>query len=121
VRIVQRLGRLYNQLDYPHTLRELFQVAWDFPSVEAPPYLEQLSPERDRYGRVVAFVYAGDTGHSVQQAMLEQHPYSIAIIDWRMPPGWDGVDTAMRIWTCCPELQVILCAAPARCDPAAPR
>ena len=34
--------------------------------------LEQLSSERDRYGRVVAFVYAGDTGHSVQQAMLEQ-------------------------------------------------
>ena len=52
----QRLGRLYNPLDYPSTLRELFQVAWDFPSVEAPPYLEQLSPElyRQECQRVAA-------------------------------------------------------------------
>ena len=52
----QRLGRLYNPLDYPSTLRDLFQVAWDFPSVEAPPYLEQLSPElyRQECQRVAA-------------------------------------------------------------------
>jgi endonuclease YncB( thermonuclease family) len=34
--------------------------------------LEQLGPERDRYGRVIAFVYAGNDRRSVQQAMLEQ-------------------------------------------------
>lgn len=34
--------------------------------------LEQLGPERDRYGRLVALVYTDDQGPSVQQTMLEQ-------------------------------------------------
>ena len=41
----QRLGRLYNAADYPESLRGLFNVEWDFPSVEPPNYLQQLSPE----------------------------------------------------------------------------
>ncbi len=40
----QRLGRLYNPADYPHSLRGLFKVEWDFPSVEPPQYLRELSP-----------------------------------------------------------------------------
>jgi endonuclease YncB( thermonuclease family) len=34
--------------------------------------LEQLGPERDRYGRLVALVYTDDQVASVQQTMLEQ-------------------------------------------------
>ena len=34
--------------------------------------LEQSGSKRDRYGRVIAFVYTEDTGQSVQQAMLER-------------------------------------------------
>jgi len=41
----QRLGSLYCEADYPVTLRGLFEMAWDFPSVEPPDYLRQLSPE----------------------------------------------------------------------------
>jgi hypothetical protein len=40
----ERLGRLFNPADYPESLRGLFDVAWDFPSVEPPPYLQQLNP-----------------------------------------------------------------------------
>ncbi len=40
----QRLGSLYNPADYPTTLHGLFGVEWDFPSVEPPDYLRQLSP-----------------------------------------------------------------------------
>jgi hypothetical protein len=40
----RRLGRLYCAADYPESLRGLFDMAWDFPSVEPPPYLQQLSP-----------------------------------------------------------------------------
>jgi len=39
-----RLGRLYNPGDYPATLIGLFDVAWDFPSVEPPDYLRDLNP-----------------------------------------------------------------------------
>ena len=41
----QRLGDLYNPADYPATLLGLFEMSWDFPSVEPPSYLRQLSPE----------------------------------------------------------------------------
>jgi len=39
-----RLGRLFNPADYPPSLASLFDVAWEFPSVEPPEYLRQLSP-----------------------------------------------------------------------------
>ena len=39
-----RLGSLYNDQDYPESLRGLFAVAYDFPSVEPPDYLVALSP-----------------------------------------------------------------------------
>ncbi|MFO1045227.1 MAG: hypothetical protein U0941_25910 [Planctomycetaceae bacterium] len=41
----QRLGELYCVSDYPDSLTDLFAVEWDFPSVEPPDYLRQLSPE----------------------------------------------------------------------------
>lgn len=40
-----RLGSLFNPADYPPTLRGLFDVAWEFPSVEPPSYLMQLRPD----------------------------------------------------------------------------
>lgn len=39
-----RLGRLFNAADYPESLHGLFAVAWDYPAVEPPDYLRQLSP-----------------------------------------------------------------------------
>ncbi len=41
----QQLGRLFNPGDYPDSLRGLFEISWEFPSVEPPNYLRQLNPE----------------------------------------------------------------------------
>ena len=41
----ERLGDLFDSSDYPTTLVGLFAIEHDFPSVEPPPYLRQLSPE----------------------------------------------------------------------------
>jgi hypothetical protein len=41
----QRLGALFNAGDYPESLRGMFEVSWDFPSVEPPDYLQQLNPQ----------------------------------------------------------------------------
>jgi hypothetical protein len=40
-----RLGRLFNPADYPPSLQGLFGIDWDWPSVEPPDYLLQLSPD----------------------------------------------------------------------------
>lgn len=52
----QRLGRLYSAADYPDSLAGLFALEWDFPSVEPPQYLRELSPElfRQEQARVTA-------------------------------------------------------------------
>ena len=52
----EQLGQLYNPADYPSTLGSLFEVHWDFPSVDPPEYLRQLSPElyRQECQRVTA-------------------------------------------------------------------
>src|SRR5690606_30836659 len=41
----EQLGRLYNPEDYPASLEGLFEMTWDWPSVEPPDYLRQLNPE----------------------------------------------------------------------------
>ena len=41
----RRLGRLYNPDDYPPEVRGMFQVQWDFPSVEPPSYLMRIAPQ----------------------------------------------------------------------------
>jgi PAS domain S-box-containing protein len=47
----------------------------------------------------------------VKQALQEGRPYALAFIDVRMPPGWDGIETTVRIWEACPDLEVVICTA----------
>lgn len=41
----ERLGDLFDRSDYPTTLLGMFAIEHDYPSVEPPDYLRQLSPE----------------------------------------------------------------------------
>jgi len=41
----------------------------------------------------------------------ESRPYSMAFVDMRMPPGWDGIETANRIWERDPDIQIVVCTA----------
>ncbi len=47
----------------------------------------------------------------VRKAIENGEPYAMAFVDGRMPPGWDGVETASNLWQVDPDIQVILCAA----------
>ena len=47
----------------------------------------------------------------VEKARDEGKPYAVAFVDMRMPPGWDGVETAQRLWEIDPELQIVVCTA----------
>ena len=46
-----------------------------------------------------------------RRALLEGRPYSVAFVDMRMPPGWDGVETIENLWKVDPEIQVVVCSA----------
>jgi signal transduction histidine kinase/AmiR/NasT family two-component response regulator len=47
----------------------------------------------------------------IEKSLQEGHPYAMAFVDVRMPPGWDGVETTAKIWQKYPELQVVICTA----------
>lgn len=47
----------------------------------------------------------------VEKALSEGRPYSMAFVDVRMPPGWDGIETIQHIWRSHPDLQVVICTA----------
>ena len=66
----QRLGSLYNEADYPPSVVGLFEIAWEFPSVEPPSYLRELNPQlyeaecdrvRSRFTEAVAMAEAAFT------------------------------------------------------------
>jgi diguanylate cyclase (GGDEF)-like protein len=47
----------------------------------------------------------------VQRSLEERAPYSVAFVDMRMPPGWDGLETIQRLWGVDPEIQIVICSA----------
>lgn len=60
----------------------------------------------------IASAHQGHEGLALlRQALEEGAPFSLAIVDMRMPPGWDGMETIKRLWRADCRLQVIICTA----------
>lgn len=56
--------------------------------------------------------YQGEDGYQkVLLAKKENNPYTLAFVDMRMPPGWDGLKTIEQIWAVDPDLHIIICTA----------
>lgn len=49
--------------------------------------------------------------HCVKDKLQSGEPYDLAIVDMRMPPGWDGLETIEKLWELDTELQVVICTA----------
>ena len=47
----------------------------------------------------------------VRKSIAQGHPYALAFMDVRMPPGLDGVETTAKIWEIDPDIQVVICTA----------
>ena len=61
--------------------------------------------------------YQGQEGLDlIEKSLLENRPYSMAFVDVRMPPGWDGVETTSKIWKKYPDLQVVICTTYSDCS-----
>jgi CheY-like chemotaxis protein len=60
----------------------------------------------------LSHAYAGAAALKlVEGAVLAGDRFSVAFVDMRMPPGWDGVETIRRVWGVDPAVQVVLCTA----------
>lgn len=47
----------------------------------------------------------------INRALKEGNPYSLAFVDIRMPPGWDGIETIKHIWELDRDIQIVICSA----------
>ena len=47
----------------------------------------------------------------VKKALSIRRPYSMAFVDMRMEPGWNGIETIRQLWLVSPDLQIVLCSA----------
>jgi CheY-like chemotaxis protein len=82
--------------------------------------LVKISSARDKKNssssRMPCFqVDSADQGENglrlIEESLLEHRPYSLAFVDVRLGPGWDGIETTCKIWQKYPDLEVVICTA----------
>ncbi|HEX5790926.1 MAG TPA: response regulator [Luteolibacter sp.] len=47
----------------------------------------------------------------VRKAIRNGERFAVVFMDVRMPPGWDGIETAKHLWEEDPDLQIVICTA----------
>jgi len=92
----QRLGSLYQPADYPPQLAGLFDLSWEFPSVEPPSYLARLAPEvyQQECRRVQARFE--EAVRLAEEAFTEELRRLVAHLLERLTPGPDGQAKVFR-------------------------
>ena len=78
-----------------------------FGEVEAAP---EPAPELPTY-RCDSVFQGAAALENVKDAVANGESYALAFVDIRMPPGWDGVETILRMWAVDPNIQMVLCSA----------
>jgi two-component system NtrC family sensor kinase len=82
------------------------------PPGSGPDSLVRERPSRHKYVFEIDSALQGREGvEMVQKALQEGRPYAMAIVDMRMPPGWDGLETIERLFQADPALEICLCTA----------
>lgn len=93
----ERLGRLYHPGDYPEALIGLFEVSWDFPSVEPPDYLRELSPALYEAERARVAARFDEAVQMAEQAFLEEFARLVGHLTERISGvGEDGKPKVFR-------------------------
>jgi hypothetical protein len=85
----ERLGRLFNPGDYPGTLVGLFDVGWEFPSVEPPDYLRDLNPELYEAERARVVARFDEAVHLAEQAFREEFARLVSHLSERVSGSGD--------------------------------
>jgi two-component system NtrC family sensor kinase len=65
-------------------------------------------------GAVFELSFASQGQEALKMVVANQSPgtrFALAFVDMRMPPGWDGMTTILKLWETDPELHVVICTA----------
>ena len=91
-----QLGSLFNPTDYPDSLQGMFQVAWDFPSVEPPDYLRQLNPDVYRQECERVSSRFDEAVHLAEAAFVEELQSLVSHLTERLSGQADGKPKVFR-------------------------
>lgn len=84
----------------------------DLDKLRAEVFEDSSVPARNERAYNMDFALQGEEGcEKVRIALAEGRPYSLAFVDMRMPPGWDGMETIKKLWELDEDLQVVVCTA----------
>ncbi len=100
--------------DFRKVLGGAAQITESFRSLEAALFEDRSSSKQESGACEYELdsAYQGQEAlHALQRAKAEGRPYSMAFVDVRMPPGWDGIETISRLWKEDPDLQCVVCTA----------
>lgn len=91
-----RLGSLFNEGDYPLSLRNEFSLSWEYPAVEPPDYLQQLNPKL--YAEQCQRVHArfNEAVQLAEQAFLEELSKLVEHLAERLSGTEDGKPKVFR-------------------------
>jgi hypothetical protein len=92
----QRLGRLFNPSDYPLSLTGLFELAWDFPSVEPPEYLRKLNPGLYQQEAERVSARFDEAVQLAEQAFVEELSRLVSHLSERLSGSEDGKPKVFR-------------------------
>ena len=60
----------------------------------------------------LSFAAQGQDAYKMALGALEENkPFSLAFVDVRMPPGWDGMETAAKLHQIDPDLEIVIVTA----------
>lgn len=92
----RRLGTLFNPADYPEALEGLFAIDWDFPSVEPPDYLLQLSPALYEQERTRVAARFEEAVRLAEQAFLAEFARLVSHLSERLADEASGKRKVFR-------------------------
>jgi hypothetical protein len=92
----QRLGSLFNPTDYPPSLCGLFGIDWDFPSIEPPDYLLQLSPTVYEQERARVAARFEEAVQLAEQAFMSEFAKLIEHLTERLSDNGSGERKVFR-------------------------
>lgn len=100
-----------------HDFRKVLSADADYTAKAALDCLEagilgEPATAIDRPSFQIDSAHQGQEGVAMaHRAVVEGHPYAMAFVDMRMPPGWDGLETIEHLWGADPDVQVVICSA----------
>ncbi len=83
----------------------------DLSAAEAALFGDQLPQETTQEYELDSAYQGREALALVSKSITENRPYSLAFVDVRMPPGWDGVETISHLWQADPHLHCVICTA----------